>query len=107
MVFLKEDDWNKKASGSPDLPENLGQFLLRKPVRAEVTSFEGRRGTIDAGRRAGLRIGMTLTAQDLSVSKVRVTELQDDSAAVESVYGDKVSVHTRLSTLLYDRELQH
>jgi hypothetical protein len=105
LVFLKDGDWNRRTLGLPDLPE-LNDFLLAQPIRARIVSSDGARGTVDAGRRAGLRIGMILTAQDASVLQARVVRLGDESATVESLYGDKLLVHTHVSTLLYDPNLQ-
>jgi hypothetical protein len=105
MVFLKDGDWNRKATGKPGVPAPFISFLLAKPVRAIIVSSDGSRGTIDAGRRDGLRVGMVLTLQDLSVHQVRVTELSENFASVESVGGESLSL-TPVSTLLFDESIQ-
>ena len=105
-VFLKDGDWNQEAAGRPTLPARFLAFLLAKPVRARIVSSDGAHGTIDAGRRAGLRVGMVLTLQDGSVDQVRVTSSSEDSATVESLYGKRLSGHAAVSTLLFDATLR-
>jgi hypothetical protein len=92
-VFLRVDDWKRKATGSPHLPPDQRRYLLKQPIRAEIAVVHSstidaapaaRRTnvTIGAGSKHGVFTGMDLYVVDPDVILVtaRVTQADDETA---------------------------
>ena len=89
--LLRRSDWQKAASGLPELPHAWQKWLLQRPVDARIIRALARhRAEIDAGDKQGLHPGvlLTLVSKQYGPSDVRVVSVATDSSIIENDYGD-------------------
>lgn len=86
--YLREDDWERPATGAPDLPAAYADLILAAPVRGKVLgkkkgasdSFE-----IDLGTRDGLKPGMELYSfgKRILLCNLTVVSVSEESSVVQ------------------------
>jgi hypothetical protein len=60
---LRKDDWTVPVKGLPKLPAEWAEYLLPKPLQAQIIERTSERtGRLNVGARDGVRKGMILTA---------------------------------------------
>lgn len=90
VFYLRAGDWDKPVTGWPKLPEAYRDYLLAKPVEAEVLHIVGDERIVElaAGRRQGLLAGMKLasrgTEEDDFFCKLTIVSVRNDSSTAES-----------------------
>lgn len=87
QYFLREGDWDRPADGKPDLPPDLKQRILEKPLMGGVTGKDPRdRWVMNLGQNHGVYDGMELSAWAPDGSNfvtVKVTQTGVDSSAIK------------------------
>jgi hypothetical protein len=107
LFFLKAETADIPVTGKPALSGQYREFLLPSPVRAYIVSFEGHRGTINAGIVDHLRVGMLLSQHIGDDSNdVRIVSVADHSAVIESMDDTPLQGGAAVSSLIYDQTLQ-
>jgi hypothetical protein len=89
--LLRRSDWQKTASGLPEVPPAWQKWLLRTAVDARIIQALARhRAEIDAGDKQGLHPGvlLALMSKQYGPSDVRVVSVAADSSIIENDYGD-------------------
>jgi hypothetical protein len=98
--LIRFGDFTKPVSGKPALPEAFREYLLDRPIETVITAVGDRRPfdqhsdaatiVLDAGARAGLKVGMMLYLRRPQARAIsaRVTRVGDASAEAEAkLYG--------------------
>lgn len=87
--YLREGDWDRPATGKPELPHEWKNRLLEAPITGEVAGKDpSGRWIINLGKRHGVFDQMELSAWAPDMRKfvnLRVTETGTDTSAVEIV----------------------
>jgi hypothetical protein len=97
FYLLRRGDEKKKSTGLPKLPAEYTQYLLAKPIKAEIIAvgasttrpsavdwkFKDTPVTLDAGKNHGVRVGMELvvTKPRNTVESVRVVKVDETRVA--------------------------
>jgi hypothetical protein len=89
--LLRERDWEKKAHGTPRVPSEWQQWLLRAPIEGRITRALARhRAEIDVGSKRSVSPGLVLTlvSKKYGWTDVRVVSVTAGSSVIENDYGD-------------------
>jgi hypothetical protein len=90
--YLRRTDWEKPATGEPNLPAEFRDYLLKTPVTGTIVALrDTQTGIISLGSKNGLRSGMTLTAQGkpgLVSSTVRIMQTRETNSVVKCEWKD-------------------
>jgi hypothetical protein len=100
LFLLRRDDWKKKTSGPPVLPEKWSGLLLAQPVSARVVRvLANARAVIDKGSVHGLQVGMLLTAlRGNDWVDVSVQSVDQNQAIVEAQDSHKLTTRHRITS---------
>ena len=89
---MRDDDWKRKATGSPDLPKEFRRYLLKRPISTEIIMIHSSKidaagarrttATISAGAKHGVFPALELYVVELEVILVtaEVTSVGEDTA---------------------------
>jgi hypothetical protein len=89
--LLRQSDWQKAATGLPEMPPEWQKWLLRAPVDARIIrALTRHRAEINAGGNKGLHPGqlLSLVSKQYGPSDVRVVSVTAESSTIENDYGD-------------------
>jgi hypothetical protein len=91
MFYLRDNDWEKKVTGFPQLPSQWISYLLKEPVSGEVVQIlQGGRALISLGSKDGIREGMELIAHGEGLfCTLKVVDVQADSCSVTPEYPEE------------------
>ncbi len=84
LFYLREDDWEKKVTGLPQLPPHWMSYLLKEPVSGRVVEIhKNGRALISLGSKDGICEGMELIAHAGSLfCTLKVVAVEADSCSV-------------------------
>jgi len=114
VFYLRNGDWNKPVTGGPRLPAAYREYLLAKPIEAEVLGMDDEGNVeLSAGRRQGLLPGMKLLSrgtEDDFFCKLTVVSLRAETARAKGSWecsalqaGDRAFTRWRDIEGPYDR----
>ena len=107
LVFLREDDWKRAESGTPQIPPALPCALLPVPVRGAVTRvINPKRVLVNRGSKHGLRPGMLLYLQGSAFVSYRIVSVASSTCEAHVTFDGDHAERGPISTLLYDPALQ-
>jgi hypothetical protein len=88
LFFLRRGDWVHDVQGFPALPGDWANYLLPKPVQAEVIAMvDDRTGKLNVGKAQGIRPGMILLSgqNNRYPCQVRVVAVEKDTCLIREV----------------------
>jgi hypothetical protein len=117
LYLLRVKDWERKVSGLPKVPKKYQEYLLKKPISGTIVTVNGPREdvavlgdrvsrsglavTLNVGKRAGVRTGMTFFAEreadryDLNVFQIVVVSVTAERAELLVVCEDNEKARKR------------
>ena len=102
LFLLRREDWKKRVSGAPALPDKWSGLVLSKPVSARVLRvLDDGRAEIDRGSDHGLQVGMLLTAvYENDRVDVTVRSVERDQSVIEAEDGHELTKRHRVTSRL-------
>jgi hypothetical protein len=87
--YLRQGDWDKKATGLPGVPKDWDSLLLKKPLQGRVIEvLGGGQARVDLGADSGVWKGMDLWADTKGFGLVQVDEVGAKSSVISARYPD-------------------